>query len=344
MTGEPTGRRLGLDREDVLLAWIALLLVFLYWHFREAPATDVRMSVHARTLAGDNWAPFQYRVLAPLFAEALIRPLRGVVGDRRAFHLAYLIWNALWTTALLLTTRRFFGRWFERPWPLIGALVTGFALAIAFAEQVHAPWSVAEPVLFLIAVELFLAGRGAAVLAVVFVASLNRATAVYIVLAVAALAAPLLGREGVVGRERAVGTERVVGTERAGRHDPWWRLPALAAVVWASVFVGLRLAYGARPPYYTYPELVWLNAGPGQTLWAGTLFVLLLGPLWYWSVRGWSSAPDALRRLGLVVPPIVLLWLVYGRWREVRVLIPAVPILVGLALHHLTARKAGSVR
>lgn len=302
----------------LLYGWATLVLVFVYWQFREAGAMASRMGTHAALVDGTVGSPFLYRVLAPATTEVAIRALRGAVGERRAFHLAYLAWNLVWVFLTFLLGDRFFRRWHRGAVPVLGSLLVGLALVVAFAEPPYAAWSVAETPLFLAGVLAFLEGRTALALAVVVVATLNRETALFIPLAWGALALP--------GVERACPG---LGGPRAGA----WRATAAGLLIWGAGYGALRVARGPAPAFMSAGDLLSYNLMPGMLLFGILLGSLLLGPFWWLWVRGWPRASPELRRLALVCAPILVLYLRFALWREVRVILPVVPIAIALGLH-----------
>jgi hypothetical protein len=324
-----SGRSPGSGARVLLYAWLTVVLVFVYWHYREAGATESRMQTHASLVDGSVGSPFVYRVLAPAVAEAGIRALRGAVGERRAFHLAYLGWNLFWAFLTFVLSERFFRRWHASPTALVGSLLMGVSLLVAFADPPYASWSVAEVPLFLAGVLAFLEGRAALALVVVAVATLNRETALFIPLAWGALLLP--GVERISAGFGRPFTSRLAGSS-APAHARWV-LPAAGLVTWAAIYGGIRAVRGARPPFGSAGDLLAFNLQPRTLMFALIMGALLLGPFWWLWARGWKSADFELRRLALICLPIFALYLRFALWREVRVLLPVVPILLALGLH-----------
>jgi hypothetical protein len=90
---------------------------------------------------------------------------------------------------------------------------------------------------------------------------------------------------------------------------------------------------GPRPPFGTWANLLAFNTAPRTLVLSLIMGALLLGPFWWLWARGWGSASSELRRLALVCVPIFALYVRFALWREVRVLLPLVPILLALGLH-----------
>jgi hypothetical protein len=293
----------------LVFGWATLVLVFVYWQFREAGATGIRAAAHEGILDGTALSPYRYRLLAPWTTEAVMR-LLAPLGERRAFHLAYLAWNTAWTYLTFALTFRFLRRWHAPDTALVATLLLPLALVAAFAEQWYAPWSVAETPLFLAGLLAVLGGRTVAALALVAVASLNRETALYLPLAwmLVASAPDSVRRSGVTAAA-----------------------PLAALAVWIVIYGALRWALGAAPAAVPFDVLLRTNLDPMGLAFAAIWLALLLGPVWLWAARGAGAAPAELARLCWMVVPVAVLYLAFGIWREVRILMPLVPLLLALA-------------
>lgn len=140
--------------------------------------------------------------------------------------------------------------------------------------------------------------------ALVALASLNRETGAYLVLAYALTA------------------------YRAGRLS--WRWLALYAAIWLAVFVGLRVALGTPASRFTV-AYVWawnLERLPGGLVY----LIVCVGGLLFAAVAGWRHAPPFVRALWPLVVAYVGAIAVFGVWGEVRLWLPVLPIVVAMGL------------
>ena len=323
-----------------LLVWTGLALVLVYWVLIEVPQTDLRMARHAAVLEGSTRSPYHYRLLSVLYAEGARAVLSPILGDRRSFHLIYLAWNVVGSLGLLLGQYRLLSRWFHADTALWGSLVLVPAMILSFADPIayFAPFSIIEGAAMVWTLTWAMDGRRWLVLVAVALGALNRETAV-----LAALMATAVWWPGPHGLGSSLASVRdAPGPVRSDALDPdrgrGVRAPAapgwLAApmATWAVVYGSVRLIRGSAPPAITLPQILEANTGPASLAWAAVLFGLFLGPLWIAALRGWRNAPAILRRAAISVPPALGLYLIFGIWREVRILLVILPIVAALAV------------
>ncbi len=293
-----------------ILLWVAATLTLLYWQGVAAPATAQRMLQHERILTGTMDAPYRYRVLAVWVTEGVIRLLAPVLGAHRAFQAAYLGWDLLgafgFLAGLFALLRRWFGTWRS----LVGALLAVPALLLAFgnAHYFYMPWSVAEGAFATWGLLFALSNRWGALALMTVLAALNRETGLFVAL----YAAAALPRAGEAERPSPLAAR--------------W----LPLALWAATYGALRLALGAAPRTISIRDILALNLGLASLVWALVLLALFAGPMWMLAPTGWKRAPAQLRRAAAVLPLVAALYLVFGIWREVRILLPALPVLIAL--------------
>ena len=97
---------------------------------------------------------------------------------------------------------------------------------------------------------------------------------------------------------------------------------------------------GQGPPDQPWALLIRTNLDPGTLLFAGIWLTLLLGPFWWWLFRRRARAPAELRSLIWLAVPVLLLYLRFGIWREVRILLPLVPLVIVVGLFALPEKES----
>jgi hypothetical protein len=108
------------------------------------------------------------------------------------------------------------------------------------------------------------------------------------------------------------------------------RFLALLTAIWLTVFIGLRLTLNA-PSEGTY-GLPYIVAENLERLPGGFVYlVLFIGGVGFTSVLGWRYAPPFVRALLPMVVAYVGAILVFGIWGEVRLWLPIVPLLLVMA-------------
>ncbi len=304
-----------------LLVWVGVLLVLVYWVLIEVPQTDLRIARHNDVLEGVATSPYRYRMLSVLVAEGGLSILSPLMGERRSFHFVYLTWNTAGALGLLVGQYKLLGRWFRSETALWGSLIVVPAMILSLADPAYyfQPFSIMEAAAVVWTLSWAIERRRWVVLAALTLATSNRETAVLAAIMVAAI------------------WSRTDGPQDEPMGIAWAGSPFL---VWGITYGAVRWLRGPAPPAITLPQILAANTAPAVVAWAVLLFGLFLGPLWLAAVRGLSVAPPVLRRAAWAVPPALGLYLVFGIWREVRILLVVLPVLAALAVFGVTGRDA----
>lgn len=292
---------------------LALASGFVDFRVRAYPELAVKQYI-PEVVAGTADAPGLYRVLAP-FSFTWIVDTTGA-APMTVWHVTRL----LWFLAAWLAIHAYLRTWFAIGEAVLGTFVVGALIPLTYTNSWAHPDHIPELALFTLGCLAVARARDATFLAVLIVATLNRETAVFLVLLHAA-AAPfsatrLLRSAGFFG-------------------------------VWALIYVGLRLARGFKG--YEYWQL-WRNFEFLQLLpptydpyyrayaWFGiVLAVVLVGV----ALAGRTRQPLFARRALLVVPIIFLVSLTISSIIETRILTPVLPLVLPALMFTLRLPKDG---
>jgi hypothetical protein len=316
------------------IEWIALILiisvsaVLAYGYFNriDRPKHEARLELHGEIVGGTAPSPYRYRVLVPLAGEGMTRALSFVLSAKHAFLLSYLIYDLLAIFLLLWTLFLWLRNWFSAEQALTGALFVAGTIPIALQDHYFQPWSILEVGLFTASL-LAIRGKRHILLAVlVALATLNRETAVFIPVVYLLM------------------TVDSVDSPRTGGGFDW--KPVLRAgallIVWAVLYFGIRLVQGSAPHTTTVADLFARNITAGGLSFAAVNVILFLGGFWIFAVLGFRHAPRIIRRIAWLIPLYLITILVWGVWKEVRLLMPLYPILVPMGLSFVFRRDIGT--
>lgn len=292
----------------VLVATIGLLFAVYYIQMSlNMLVVDFHRDIVERVAAN----PFRYRILGPylisMFGSSDIQIATG-------YAVAHLIAFPLMFMALF--------RWL-RVWLSESSALLGVCLVAAYAPLFMQVWVAS----IYSAIEVIVLATALTVLALhprrwewvfvllVVVGTLNRETALLLPLAYAA----------------------VYVTE--WRTRGYWLRGALFGGVWAAAFVGLRVWLGPAPEAVD-PAFAWaLNTGNVSNATHrsvnGILNNLLFLPIWLLYLSNWRYAPAPLKRLALPALVYAGMFLVFGVWDEVRLLLPLLVLTLPVALRGL---------
>lgn len=301
-----SSRRLGTITLAAIFVAASAVTALDYAFVAGAPALDARRDIHRSIFNHTATEPDRYRLLAPLVVEGAIRILLPSSPFDAAFDRVYAVFYLTAMTAMLWAIFAYVRVWFSDEQALIAVLLVASTLRITIRQHNYAPASYLEPTFVALALLLILRDRRVLLGCLIAIATLNRETAIFIVLLFAATQ-PLTGRN--------VKTSLVY------------------AAIWATVFVGVRYLLGPGERYWEL-ERIWRTniSQPGLTLYNLTAF---LGVMWIFAIAGVGRAPGFVRRTALVIPAYFAVVAVWGIWWEVRLLLPMLPIVLTLSLSYL---------
>jgi hypothetical protein len=296
-------RRFGLSWQVGLIA--VLLGIgngMLHWQAVDRSWRDYQADEHAQIIAGTFFSPDQYRILTYALAEALVR--LGL-----PIHSAHEVWRVIFTSASLFVFYRYARGWFSPMVALMGMFMLAAAIPLTY---VYYMMQVSDPLNMLVFFLAFWAmreGRDGWLVPLVGLGMLNRESPLLIPVFYLAV--------------------------RWGQ--PWGRwLPLCAGllVLAAGVYVGLRFAYGPKPPCCSTDPLEHLRVN--FTDWRAYVDALGVLNVALWGAwLGWPRRPDFLRRTALIVPVFLVPYLLYGTVREARYYLPVLAIVIPMALFYL---------
>ena len=305
------------SRALLLAVLVAAISVpwFDYAINRELQPTRIRE--HRELIDGTAAAPFRYRVLVPFAMEAAIRPVAVAAGYDAAFRAGFALFYAAVLLGLASALQSYLQLWCPWERSLVGVLIVCCCLPIALRYHAYAPWSILEPLLLTWGLHLIATDRATLVVPLTFVAALNRETAVLLP------AAALLD---------------AVTRRTSGRRF----LPAiLATIVCAITLIAIRLIRGAGPELLSVSDVWTMNTSEQGLKTAASAVPLLLGISgWFLAAYGFPSAPPFVRRMLLIAVLYLPLYVIFGYWYEVRLLMPLYPILVPAVVAGITRLSA----
>lgn len=284
------------------------------------PKQALRHERHERLARWEGEAPWAYRVLSPALARATgaaLAPALPRSEDRR--EAGYLLQRWGFTLAFFLMFHRIIEVWLPTPWALAGVALAAALHGPAASHYWFQPDSPGDLALWAAAALLSLRGRGLWIAPLIALGALNRETAVF--------AAPLHLAVvwGTEPRARSLG--------RAALLVACWAGPTLALRRWIhpSGWAGGQGWAGA------------LQENLAHTEW--WLFALSFAGAWLWlPLRSPTPLPAALQRMIFALLPYLGLVLVFGRLRELRLLLPLSLAFVPAALWALRGQLEAPAR
>ena len=319
------GSRAGWMTFAIILS-VSAVLAYLYFRQVGSPRLAERIELHEQIMRGTADAPYRYRVLVPFLGEGITRMLDAALPGDRAFLFAYALYDLAAILFLLGSLHRYLRAWFSNEQALVGVLFAAAAMPMALRDHYFQPWSILEAGLFTAGLICIRGGRHRLLALVVALASLNRETGIFIPLAFL-IAAP-----------RANGGD---DPRRPSRKKAALLLAGYTAI-WAAAFFGLRLVLGEAPSVETVGGLLAKNTIGPALLRTAVHVALLFGAFWIFAAAGFRRAPAFVKRTALLVPPYLVVVILWGIWYEVRLLLPLNAIVIPLGLSFLY-RERGAV-
>ena len=268
-------------------------------------------SLIASIVHGTADSPYRYRILVP----QIIQGLSTLVNPDGVSGLA-VAWFAYWILVyqlLFLAIYRILRIWFSPFLSLVGILVMAVSVQVTI-DGTFQPWTVLEAGLYALAILAIYYKKNTALLIVLIVATINRETGCFILLFYCAqqirMRWPFMDRKA-------------------------WAWSTVYGVTWFALFVGLRLWLGPAHNAASIAEAFANNIEPYHLVSFGLRASLFLGAYWIMVIAGWKTAPDFIRRAWMVAPIYLAFIMVFGVWREVRLLMPLYAILIPTGLGFL---------
>jgi hypothetical protein len=259
-------------------------------------------------------APDRYRFFVPAIVDGPIDLLQRSMSPDDAFDRTYAVFYVLAVPAFLAALFAYLRVWFTDEAALVGVLFVASTLPIAMRPNEFGPYSFLEPTYISLALLCILRDRRLWLALLVAIAALTRETGVFLVL--------LYGVAGPLDKRRLIATSAY-------------------AAIWLTAFVGLRVYAGDGGRYWTIDKIFMSNlTQPWDALFN---VAALLGVFWWFAALGFRQAPPFTRRVAIVIPAYVVVVGVWGIWREVRLLLPVVPLVLPLALSFLFAPTPGGL-
>jgi hypothetical protein len=292
-----------------LLLYVSLAVAtsFADLRMRAYPAKVVQTYIPG-IVNGTEEAPGRYRVLAPFLVYDLAR-LSGA-----SLQAVWYVTRLLWFLAAYVAIHFYLRTWFDTGPAFAGVALTAGTLPLLFTNSWAHPDHIPELALFTAGALAIARGRDVMFAILLALASLNRETAVFLVL-LYAIAAPL-------SRARLL---------RA----------AAFALEWLVIYVSLRYARGLQ--HYEYWQLVrnleFLKLLPpafDPYYRAYAYFGLVaIGPMAYLALK--ADGPLFMRRALLVVPVFVAVAFLFSSIVESRIFTPVLTLVLPGVIFYLFA-------
>lgn len=279
------------------------LLTAVLWLALGTYPDDPRWSWGGTIIFGETLAPYPYRVLLPF-------TMLFVVSDFKSYLIAYTLFYVLSFASITILLEKWLRRWGTRQAARIGSLILLLYLPIIFSGGYYGygHWAVLE--LLLILAALVYMERPKRLALIVVLACLNRPDTGWMVAALYGL--------------------WHLDALLKGSRQTWGKALGYALIA-PVVFIAMRALRGDAAHVTTVAQLFENNL----MLWLGDSLIRNAAflPLWIAAVLGVSHAPAPLKRLCLLIPPYVLMFLLFGRWAEVRLWLSLFPILLPVATY-----------
>lgn len=288
----------------VALLYLGLAMVTSYANYKAGglPAA----AWHESMISFKSGAPNAYRILPAFMAEGTHR----LLGISAPF--AYGVNGCIFIFLAMCVFHVFLKKWFSTEVTLVGTLFVFAALPITYG-QIAQPSD--QPSLFFWALALLLMRekKDAWLIPVLLIATLNRETTLFLVLAYFFVRWDEYPKGKLIGYSAAYG------------------------LCWLAVYEGLRLWIGPRDYYTDYWQY-----GHNLSQWYFSIAfpALLFGVFWVLALMDWSKKPKLLTRSALIIPPFVLIHFFIANLMEARLFDVLFLIMVPLALFTLFKESA----
>ncbi len=311
---QPGSRRAGLV---IFLLYLGMSLSLVQLHsfmVNFGGKQERRLARHEQIMELQGQSPWCYRLAVPFAAQgtAFLPSLLGS-SEENALEYSYLFWRWLFTLGALLLFHRYVSTWLDTPWALTAGMFFAGLHSPSYAYYWFQPASSADLLLWLSAAVLTISGKPAWLYPLLLLGGLNRETSVFIIGIHAALQ---------YGKEP---TSLLV------------KRSALLLVSWALAIGAGRTLVHSRGWAHGSTVAGMLSANlehPGWLLYAFSFF----GLFWLAPFLRWSEYPAPLRRMAVALSPYLVLQFLFGRIREVRLLLPISMVVLPMGMLYVRSK------
>lgn len=304
-----------------LIASVGAVLTYNYHTFVEARYIEARLTLHYEILNGQALSPYNYRVLVPFITESFSKLLSNFefISYKQSWLLAYILYDYLCITLFLFTLFLFLRQWHSFTMSLSGVMFCAALLPISLRDHYFQPWSLLEAGLFCAALLATLKKRYLLILGITIVASLNRITGLFV---------PFIYLLGTLDMKATI--------EKINRKILSQFLKFIGLIVVSiSIAILLRYIQGFSASIHTISEIWKMNTSPYNLLVALFHITLFAGVVWIFALLGLRHADKFTRQEALLVPIYLVPVIIFGVWKEVRLLMPLYPIIISLGLFYV---------
>ncbi|MEL6345462.1 MAG: hypothetical protein AAFV53_20305 [Myxococcota bacterium] len=280
-----------------------LLMQFHGYQINFGEWYDQREQRHSRLVNNEGDTPWAFRIIVPMAAEQMRNELAAsdLLTRAQAREFSYLLLRFGFTVGFLLLFHIYLTRWVSPAWAMVGGMWMIALQGLSYINYWYQPASALDLLLWLAAVELTLRRQDRWLIPLLIVGTLNRETAIFMI---ALHAGARYGDEPLA--DLASRCQVLVG-------------------FWAAVYLGLR-TYIHPVGTANRPVIKHIQDNLNGE-WLGYAF-FFVSPMMVMPTLSPRKVPAVLWRIALALVPYLLLVLVFGRVREVRLLLPlAIPFI-----------------
>jgi len=302
-----------------LILSLAACITYNYVSQVEEQYTNPRLRLHKEIIDREAPSPYNYRVLVPWITElsATIACSIGKADYLYAWEIAYAIYDFI-SLALLLTTLFVFLRiWYSVSLSMVGVFFCAALLPMSLRDHYFQPWSLIEAWFFCLAFLLSYKRNFSLLVMLTILAAFNRVTAIFI---------PLIYFLGSF-RLNWIRERHYKKIMKITLNFIFMLLSAIVVILFVRYF------QGHQEHVITISQLWRRNTNFFAMMLSTKHWVLFLGAGWIIAYRGWRESGVFLRYQTLLIPIYLIPVLIFGVWREVRLLLPLYPILIALMLN-----------
>lgn len=301
---------------------LSVVLSYNYFTFIELPNMDSRIALQQQILDGTAVPPYNYRILVPALTNVLADVITFISGIsfKSAFSLSYIIYNIISLSLFLMTLYIFLKQWHDKALAIIGTLFCAVLLPISLRDHYFQPWSLIEAWFFVMAMYATYRRKYPWLVLITIFASLNRNTGIFI---------PLIYLFGSLDFKSLISN---------------FNFTSLRPIVYKFAFLlsisillilTVRIVQGGEGHIATIPLIFEYNTKLMNLIIASIHLLLFAGAWWFFAISGIKYADKFTVQLLMFIPFYLTPVIIFGIWKEVRMLLPIYPIIISLGLFYL---------
>tara|TARA_A100001011_G_scaffold240255_1_gene248244 strand:+ start:5496 stop:6497 length:1002 start_codon:yes stop_codon:yes gene_type:complete len=302
---------------------LGIILTILYTYMVSIKFLDFRIELHSEIINNEASSPYNFRILVPYLNEFFIKLFSPFFDFtyKQFFVFSYAFFDFLFYTLFLILLYIFLKIWHKHIYAIIGLLFCSVTITTTFFYHYFQPWSIVESSFFILAFILVYNKRFYWLIPLTIFSSLNRVTGIFI---------------PIIFLITQLDFKSLLKLSFGSFDNKILMKTSFLFLISFLTIILVRYLRGNVSHVYTIFEIFKLNIEIQNIIIAFVFNILFAGIWWLLAFKGLKIMDEFHLRLSVVFIIYLIPLLIFGIWKEVRLLMPFYPLVISLGLFYLS--------